>query len=251
MAEIPLSTRVLLTVELAEHILSYLPFPDLINAELTCRTWRDIISWSPLLQQGLFMEPTAHHLSMAYQSNVKLRIPRQWHNFSVKRYTETYTIAVLHPYLTNDPSREGRGRIRFSFDWQRALTLRPEGRWRQMVVTQPPCRNVKIEFQVRVANTLFTGRDRVSDPEGVRLGLLVDRTRRLLDHPANHAESQPARSDRVLTFAFPGVVDGQRRPSQSWLERLDCYVDGSLAKERPWRWPMYRLLLHRKKCHES
>ena len=223
------SSRVLLTVELAEHVLSYLAFQDLIRAERVCRSWRDILAWSPSVRQGLFLEPGANHLSMAYQSNTKLRKPWQYRSLNVKRYTETYTIAVLHPYLLNLPEKEGTGKIAFSLDWRKAFKLDPNGRWRKMYVTQPPCRNVKIEFQVGMPHALFTGRDRVSDPAGVRLGLIVDRVRDLLDRPNDRAELQPVPTATVDPDADDDNSEGTR--SRAWFERLDCYVDGFISEE--------------------
>lgn len=228
MAEPPPSSRVLLTVELAEQILSYLPFQDLVSAELVCRTWKEIIHWSPYLRQGLFLEPSPHALSMAYQSNTKLHKPWQYRSLNIKRYIETYTIAILHPYLERDPSKEGRGKIAFTLDWEKALTLNPSGRWRKMYVTQPPCRNVKIEYQVGIpTNPLYTafrpaGRDRVSDPNGVRLGLIVDKIRELLGRfTRGEDDLQPLSMSSDSTRDLAG---------DAWFERLDCYVDGFISE---------------------
>lgn len=214
--------KVLLTVELAEHILSYLPFQDLVQAELVCRAWRDIIQWSSHTRQGLFLEPTTHHLSVAYRSESKLRKPWQYRSLNIMRYIETYTIAVLHPYLEFDSIRERRGLTAFTFNWEKALSLRPEGRWKTMFITQPPCRNVKVEYQVGVPNALFTGRTRISESKGVQLGLMVDTIRELLAHPGDHGDLQP------MPTATP--ADGREYPQGAWFERLDCYIDGFISE---------------------
>lgn len=118
----------------------------------------------------------------------------------------------------------------FTFNWRRALALSADAggggagrRWKGMYVTQPPCRNVKMEFQVRVGNVVFTGRDRVSDSQGVRLGLIVERVGELLAHPGNHGEGQPA------SAGAGAGVEGDQGP-RAWFERLDCYVDGFITE---------------------
>lgn len=220
------STKVLLTVELAEQVLSYLPFQDLIQAERVCRTWASIISWSSLVRQGLFLEPSAHALSMAYQSNTKLRKPWQWRSLTVKRYTETYTIALLNPYLISKPEIEVRGTLAFTFNFRKALALPPTtGRWRNMFATQPPCRNVKIHCYVGKPLGTLTGMDRISDPAGVRLGPIVDRVRDWLVHLPDRGNLRSP-FDKITDIAEPHEIE-----RGVWIEGVDCFVEGFISEE--------------------
>ena len=208
-------SRVLLTVELAEQILSYLPFQDLVHAELVCRMWRDIIQWSSHTRQGLFLEPTSHHLSIAYRSESKLRKPWQYRSLNIMRYIETYTIALLHPYLVPLPKMERRGLTAFTLDVDKGLSLRPDGRWRDMFISQPPCRNARIDYEMEPddpsnAGIIMAriGKDRVTNMSGVRLGLLVDKLRDIL-----------AKDDI-----------GNDGPSPRF-HRLVCYIDGFISEQ--------------------
>lgn len=235
--DITAAYRVLLTVELAEIVLSNLPFQNLVSAELVCRTWASLIPRSRRTRQGLFLEPIAPGQagSLAYQSSARIRRPWQIANRSmnIKRYTETYTIALLHPYLQSlAPELEGRGRIAFTFDWQKALALKPEGRWREMFVTQPPCRNVKIEFLILGQSVQFTGRDRISDSAGVRLGHVVNRVKELLARPARSGEWQQVPVEtQTQVLRRLGVQCNRDEPDDFVFERLECFVEGYIREE--------------------
>lgn len=96
------------------------------------------------------------------------------------------------------------------------------GRWRQMFITQPPCRNVKIEFSITTHNGAFTGREYLKCPQGVTLGLLVGKLRELFDDPGRVGEFQPG--------YFPEGVRAKRDRSRADFERLDCFVDGFITE---------------------
>ena len=223
------TSKVLFTFELAEHILSYLTVLDLTYSQLVCRNWRDVALQSPLLRQGLHLDPCPHNTSIVWRSEGKnidewqRRTRLTW-----KPYVETYTIARLHAFFRQDPLTTRRGLIAFTFNPTRALALRRPGRWEDMFVTQPVCRNIRIEFIISTHSTLHKNTDHVKDVNGVKLGSIMETVRGLL----RAARMRQQRHDCSIDFAMYGPSEAEEDVG-AWFERLNCYVDGFILETSP------------------
>lgn len=239
MSEQTASSKVLLTFELAELILSHLSFLDLISAELVNRYWREVISNSPTLRQNLHLEPDPNIRTITWQSEGRdLSIRQSRTRLTWKPYVETYTIASLHPFLSHARENDRRGLIAFTFNHQRCLTQRPK-RWENMFVTQPPCRNIRLEWVCSGGDTTGAGimsrrgTESIKSATGVQIGMLVNAVREIVAEDLEKLRGRGFRDETALAYArkFMDWVGGSGDGSEPKLERLDCFVDGFILED--------------------
>lgn len=124
--------------------------------------------------------------------------------------------------------------IAFTFKWWKLLKLLDRTssatRWRDMYITQPPCRNVKIEFSITTHNGTFTGREWVKNVDGIKLGLIVDKLRQLSDDPGRFGEFQPsALGEPPAPTEANGEFDNRDWPGAQFV-RLNLYIDGFITE---------------------
>ena len=90
-----------------------------------------------------------------------------------------------------------------------------------MFVTQPPCRNIRIEFKVNTLRSSLTSRDTVKDTDGVRLGRLVDKVSEILQLQHVGENAQPRFN---AAFGDEGIAW-----NGAWFDRLDCFIYGFVS----------------------
>lgn len=215
--------RAVSVLELATNILIHLDFLTLLRARLVCRAWKSVIDRNPSLQENLFLSPAPRdsNSSINWKNTSALTNPWKFRSVTVQRYTETYTIAILHPWLEKDHVREKRGVLCFTMPcWQRALELKSEGLWRGMYITQPPCRSIIVEYEICTPTSSCAGRIPVQDPDGLKLEQLVEEIAALL----SQAYLGP-NVEVLVREVNAGLVAGAR------FTRLDFSIHGFLSPQ--------------------
>lgn len=177
---------VLFTPELLCNIISQLPLADIVANTGVCHFWRNAVAADQHIQRALFFEPEEVRRGLFFRIN-----DSWWDNFlskvksgdAIKDVTNMQACNIIgrvHPYLKrisntwfemrgsteNDPTRANIGKA--------PHFTHPDGSWRRMFITQPPCKFVMI-----MAETLYrTDTEQIviryRDDDGVRLGGLYD-----------------------------------------------------------------------------
>lgn len=147
------TSRVLRLPELLEHILSFLPFKDLLLVQGVNKAFRDVVSTSMKLQQKL------HLIAM--------------------KDVEVQEIPML-PRGCATELRSGVARswlfVHFHLRSAGGHSLMTQGygdSWRSMFVTQPPAKTMAVRLSRVPKYMAFVGDDLISET-GITLGQMID-----------------------------------------------------------------------------
>lgn len=208
-----LAQQVFNTTELLEHILSFLPMPQLLGKSRVTRDWNTVIENSPALQKKLFLRhngsqaevvspdhwfPKPEGWSREYLANVPVYTTQielnpfvDWKNQA--KLHITHELKVVYP-KRSDRSLAGLGvvlgkysssyiRHRFGRSFQREQF---DSSWRKMYITTPPITDVVIHVPTTVAAWDATVspdehiRVNVHSEHGITLGMLRDKVEETL-----------------------------------------------------------------------
>jgi hypothetical protein len=158
--------EVLAIPELISAILLQLPLQDLlVNAQLVCHDWNNLIRTSIPLQQNLFFSP----LSSPTLGNKASQPPR----------FNTLLQASFPSWFNDKRNYFGRDNQFNTLPWKDSpkkveAHMREGASWRKMLPIQPPVRTVKVVKHThrRGGNSVQKGQVRFED--GVRMGALYD-----------------------------------------------------------------------------
>jgi hypothetical protein len=146
---------VLSTNELLCNIFARLPLKDIVAATGICKAWRNAIAADPGVQQALFLKPVE-----ISEVLVEDRMLLALHDLEPINIDKCTVVGQLHPFAEKFCSS-----IKFRAAQSHALPLprdrwrgchtetvsifghdHPDGTWREMFLTQPPCLRVRVEI---------------------------------------------------------------------------------------------------------
>ena len=93
-----------------------------------------------------------------------------------------------------------------------------------MFITQPPCRNVRVEYRIETRAGAKSGNRDVRHGDGVRLAMIVDLVRDVFAQAHQDAKIRASSMCQQAREATGPQLQG------SYFERLDCYVDGFILE---------------------
>lgn len=105
-----------------------------------CKSWRSALKEDPNIQEALFLKPA--EVREVWCDNLSLNDPE--HSISI--YDDCMIIGKLHPrveFILGDVS------VGYEFRWhptEFSKIEHPDGTWRDMFITQPPCQKVQVSF---------------------------------------------------------------------------------------------------------
>lgn len=190
--------RVLLTIELFEQILLHLPMEDLLQAQMVCTYWQQIMASSVAIQRALFFIDSIHgpvdpnillkirskltHTTMTVDTKVPTT-PQTTIEFAANRllvkhfpcwvvcWHQDTKVTLLH---MDHETRKHLGKTSHigpidipCKHLEDPRCLRPEASWRRMFITQPPLRRVTVQAW----NSVFIN---VENERGVTMGEVKD-----------------------------------------------------------------------------
>jgi hypothetical protein len=133
--------KALSTNELLCGIISHLPFNDIVAATRVCRIWRDTLVADPNIQETLFLRPTEIREVIPIDHVELPDAPVPIEDCSIIGNLNPWLFKICGPVRTaglypggDDDIRPGSTRPELSCD----------GLWRQMFVTQPPCKSITV-----------------------------------------------------------------------------------------------------------
>jgi hypothetical protein len=157
------------TNELLCSIVTHLPFYDIVAATSVCKSWRDALQADPSVKEALFLKPAKVHEVMADDiaaGDTEKAIPLDICD----------VIGHFHPSLERIC-----GSIQAGNHGIYAARLRdfpvfnhPDGIWREMLISQPPCKSITLRLGCPpdgVYFKLFLGYE---NDAGVKIGELYD-----------------------------------------------------------------------------
>jgi hypothetical protein len=167
--------RVIGTTELLEKILLRLPMRSLLHTQRVCKSWKQVITTSPSLQQALFFR-------------AKGQFPRS-NSEDEKQEAELNPLLVwLFPPFFETHAFYGWlsfrnlaqfNNMHFNFtDSTRSAVLRGDASWRKMLPTQPPPEDLAINLRMhgQGGESIRSGRlvkeELIQD--GIRMGIIYD-----------------------------------------------------------------------------
>jgi hypothetical protein len=157
------------TNELLCSIVAYLPFNDIVAATSICRTWRNALAINPIIHQKLFLKPREIREVMAESDFV-----RDTENpIPMDKY---HVIGIFHPLIDKICGTCSIEAGAYEWDLMGPAPFprfdHYEGSWRDMFVTQPPCKSVTLRiFERSSDDSRFL--DFKTD-KGMKLGELYD-----------------------------------------------------------------------------
>jgi hypothetical protein len=124
------------TNELLCSIVTHLPLNDIVVATGVCRTWRNALAMDLTIHRKLFFRPIEIHEVMAesdFVRNTEKPIPMD----------KCHVIGVYHPSIDKICGGVQAGAHGWLIsDVHRFPRFDHEGSWREMFVTQPPCKSI-------------------------------------------------------------------------------------------------------------
>lgn len=176
---------VLFTPELLCNIISQLPLADIVTTTGVCHFWRSAVAADLPLQKALFLQPEEVRRVLVFQMLWGKRrfaeVFSEYHPGDVIPKAWCYTIGEIHPflrricglvntYIGNQFATRSRKLVNDGFtpDFRH-----PDGRWRDMFISQPPCRSIDITMLPGWAPG-FLHVSGLDNKDGIRLGELYD-----------------------------------------------------------------------------
>lgn len=208
--------RVFSTTELLCKIIAQSPLKDVFIAAAVCRDWREAIAAEPTIQHALFLKPKDVHEVIAedvYIVDLEHPIPMQKCNIigevnpwasDICGYVHKDVNSTLHPSINMEFLHHG-------------------GLWREMFVTQPPCKIITVNMHSWPLTHVSYNAE-LKREAGIKMGELFD----FIDEEMRyHPDCRGSKSfvkdfdtekySRVLPFATTRckVRNGEvRRPAQ-------------------------------------
>lgn len=169
----PASHTVFLTNELLCGIVSLLPMKDIITTTIVCHHWRWVLKDAPEIKEALFLKAAKVSEILEDRKDGPEDSDDAEGSHAIQRYRPH--VALRHPLtLATCGAVQSLNEIG---DWQEH-TFEPfyngQGSWREMFVTQPPCKT----YIISVSDN-FEGEDvgfskRLFCEEGLKLGQVYD-----------------------------------------------------------------------------
>lgn len=221
--------QVLAVPELLENILLFLPFLDIVSVQRTSRILRDTVNGSTSLRKNAFFATDLARGPLKFSDGSGrsgVQMASDWRRAHLKEVTipSGQNLVDAEQTLWINPLFELR--MSPSDPWPRSLshprshvyllpplefhlttplrlTNRPHSSWRQMYISDPPCTKALVGMYIEVFGrvVLFiphfenTGHTVVEDPEGVKLGTIVDEVMRngklRLNYRVHHSGNEP------------------------------------------------------------
>lgn len=178
---------VLFTPELLCNIISQLPLADIVTTTGVCHFWRNAVAADPQVQKALFLKPEEVRRGQFFLSNdsqLDEFLSEVKSGDAIKDVTKMdacHIIGRVHPYLAKICNTWFlmRGSVENMDTIATAPNFNhPDGSWRRMFITQPPCQTVMIMVETEDNEEKWVNNFRYRDIDGVRLGGLYDRMRR-------------------------------------------------------------------------
>lgn len=163
---------VLFTNELLCDIIGRLPLKDIVSATGLCKFWREALQSNRHIQEALFLEP-AEIREVVCKNH---RLDDLENPISVD---DCMVLCKTHPYIHDIICDEVHVPKRFEHGSGKSKKFQhPSGTWREMFLTQPPCKKVTVEVETTSAFELV----KCASSTGVKLGELHDRIQSFHPH---------------------------------------------------------------------
>lgn len=166
---------VLFTNELLCDIVGRLPLKDIVSGTGLCKFWREALQSNQHIQEVLFLKPVEIR-------EVVCEIHRLHDLEHSIAMDDCMVLCKTHPYIhdiicdeVQVPRRIEHGRGKFM------KFQHPSGTWREMFLTQPPCKKVTVHIGTTHAFNLI----KCANSTDVKLGELHDRIQSI--HPPGSA----------------------------------------------------------------
>lgn len=128
---------VLFTNELLCNIVARLPLPDVLAASRICRFWRGALKDDPNVKEALFLKPV--QVSEVLISDFIL----EWNDSTLD---DCSVIGKLNPLVEGIVGRVW-AEVQHRHERHFMKLKYPDGLWREMFITQPPCKKVVVTIQ--------------------------------------------------------------------------------------------------------
>lgn len=213
------AARVLALPELLSSILADLAFKDLIRATHVCRQWNDMIKSERKLKETLFIDaaPITRIIDPAQDS-------RQSGEDGERAAVDYDPVVRVNPLLkvilpNYDPENGDPYLVLIELQWKfrrpQKLARDPTGMWRDMFITQPPCKEIKprktalqgfdLEMLSELGLMVPDDHDVIRDEGGVRLGTVIDEFKACgWGHPGGYIFGYVNERSRVLDSQLAG-----------------------------------------------
>jgi hypothetical protein len=174
---------VLFTPELLCNIINKLPLKEIITTTGVCHFWRNAVAADQHIQRALFLAPEEVRRGLFFLIN-----DSWWDEFlsevksgdAIKDVTKMNACSIIgqvHPYLARICNTwfDMRGSTDSASTIGPAPNFNhPDGSWRRMFITQPPCKFVGAMADAADRTDMERFNIRYRDDDGVRLGGLYD-----------------------------------------------------------------------------
>lgn len=164
---------VLFTPELLCNIISQLPIADIITTTGVCHFWRDAVAADPQVQKALFLKPAEVRWVLVHKTLPVSNIEQLFfqHNPGNAIPEELcYTIGHMNPFLYKICGVVNGHYSEFEDDLSALDFGHHNGSWRDMFISQPPCKIIKFFLEARCEGALHEIEFRYTNQTGVRLG---------------------------------------------------------------------------------
>ena len=166
---------VFFTNELLCNIVGRLPFKDIVSATGLCKFWRKALQSTQHIQETLFLEPVEIR-------EVVCEIHRLHDLEHSIEIDDCMVLCKTHPYIHDIICDEVQVPRRIEHRRGKLMKFQhPSGTWREMFLTQPPCKKATVHIGSTHASNLI----KCANSTGVKLGELHDRIQSI--HPPGSA----------------------------------------------------------------
>ncbi|KAK4547517.1 hypothetical protein LTR36_000473 [Oleoguttula mirabilis] len=266
------------TYELVETILDHASMICLVRFQCVNRFWMQVIEDSTILQRKLFLSPApvgpylewttggrdGTKTSIVYDRPICSSLQSDY-SLMLGPQERTTTIIKLHPLLTATAMPWGSSwspnRADFSFDPLKLLSL-PSGPWQQMLISQPPVYDFRVQYLPQDGGGYFGYSNYVSSESGIRLHHILEELELMLEQFNDYKRTGHYGGDEcedeetmdphnVRSAGVVGGLVGRHREVMAqpyepyWKTRkqmlmevefteLFCFVEGRVADTSPW-----------------
>lgn len=162
---------VIFTPELLCNIISQLPLADIVTTTGVCHFWRNAIATGPQVQRALFLKPEKVQRVLVYIDEFEqISVQHKAGDAIPKEFC--HTIGDMHPFLQKICGVVN-GDYREVEDESSVLDFgHPNGLWRDMFISQPPCKVIKFLVKAEWEDAVVETEYRYTKKNGVSLGQL-------------------------------------------------------------------------------
>jgi hypothetical protein len=239
----PATDKVLSTNKLLCGIIAHLPIKEILAAKRTCRTWRDSVAADPGIQQKLFLKPVKISDVLVEDSVVlDLENPIPIGKCTVICEVNPWISEICGVVWTGGSYWNGPHGGPSSHLYTNLEFIQRDGNWREMFVSQPPCKKIVVNLFTWMFRKESVTLERQA---GVKMGELYDFINLEMSRsPEFHAsaahihgfDTEEYIDSRCYPFTRCKVRGGEvcrpaKLPPRPWYMDPDGLDDGGVSKD--------------------